>query len=116
MNDFQQADEFFNKVNDIESKATPLPWKWSEIEDRTFQLEGNIEYSEMCPVLLPYRCENCRKRGAPCMSPNDADKEAIVFYRNYGPRLAKALNYAMKQLSGSKGALDEIMMKLNGDD
>lgn len=115
-NKIHQVNNLFDKVDEIERNSTPSPWKWSEIEDKTFQLEGNTEHSELSPVLLPFRCESCRKCGVLCMSPNKDDMEAITFYRNYGPRFARALNYAMKQLSGSKGALEEIMMKLNGDD
>ena len=63
------------------SKHTPGPWRWAwpEGPNGLPQLEGDVEYSEMNPVLMvAYGCQpKCIDRGCPLL-PRKADRDLIA--------------------------------------
>ncbi len=45
------------------NKATPGPWSWGSIA-REPQLEGNVDYDEMNPILVARGCGNDNDKGS----------------------------------------------------
>ncbi len=61
-------------------KHTPGPWHWGfpDGEDERSQLEGNVEYPEMNPVLMAWGCQpKCIPGGCPLL-PKKADRDLIA--------------------------------------
>ena len=58
---------------------TPGPWEWRLFDETSCrQLEGNVEYCDMNPVLTPVQCSACAKDGRRCLQPREADARLIA--------------------------------------
>ncbi|KKK87644.1 hypothetical protein LCGC14_2751190 [marine sediment metagenome] len=78
------------------SKHTPGPWHWGfpDGEDERSQLEGNVEYPEMNPVLMAWGCQpKCIPGGCPLL-PKKADRDLITA----APDLLEAAKMAFTDL------------------
>ncbi len=53
------TDKGIEAIRDRLRKAAPGPWKWNVFE-LGLQLEGRVEYPEMCPILIAAGCDNKR--------------------------------------------------------
>jgi len=79
------------------SKHTPGPWHWGfpDGEDERSQLEGNVEYPEMNPVLMAWGCQpKCIPGGCPLL-PKKADRDLIAA----APDLLEACKELLKSIN-----------------
>ena len=82
-------------------KATAGPWKWCLWDKGREQLEGNVAYSDMSPVLAPHVCGACATRAARCLGPDGDDKAFIAHSREDIPALCAEVR-RLKALAGEK--------------
>ena len=90
------------------SKHTPGPWRWAwpEGPNGLPQLEGDVEYSEMNPVLMvAYGCQpKCIDRGCPLL-PRKADRDLIAA----SPDLLKAGKTLMDSRTREPFSVEKIV-------
>lgn len=103
------------------NKHTPGPWKWTLPggPGDIYQLEGNVEYADMNPILMAYDC-GCQtdKETARCpLSPDPADMKLIAA----APDLLAACKAAIEKCPFPVGAslvkeqLQNAVSKAEGD-
>ena len=88
---------------------TPGPWKWGWVEDHMPQLEGNVEYSDMNPILISYDCGcKTREHDKACpLRPTEADRNLIAM----APEMLEALIEFVIDVEISYGSKKEDFLK-----